>query len=295
MVIGQLALVAVIPVLARVFPPAELGVYQEVAFAIAFILLPLATLRMEYIVPTTLSQDLVRRRLSQATAVALGLSITVAAAGLVALDSGALRNQRSLDLIGGGVHSPDIGFGRRGRAETTARRDTLVVSLRGARAFPTDAWIAAVRSVAARHDLRLVTLAQVRSDEARAAELAHALDAEHVKWGDADDLSHERRLLGLYGHAATAPPRRRGAGRGGARRCPCGAVGFAVRGIGGRVRPQRVRASQSTSTAPGTVREMRAGAMSPSRGQRRRGKTTAVSMTAVSSPWACARSVSLHS
>ena len=111
-----------------------------------------------------------------------------------------LRNQRSLDLIGSGVHSPDIGFGRRGRADATARRDTLAVSLRGARAFPTDAWIAAVRSVAARHDLRLVTLAQVRSDEARAAELAHALDAEHVKWGDADDLSHERRLLRLYGH-----------------------------------------------------------------------------------------------
>lgn len=80
--LGQLALVAVIPVLTRVYLPAELGIYQF-AFAIAFIALPLATLRLEYIVPTTHSAALVQRRLRLGTIVVLGISVLVLATGVI--------------------------------------------------------------------------------------------------------------------------------------------------------------------------------------------------------------------
>ncbi|MDX2377985.1 oligosaccharide flippase family protein [Microbacterium sp. LRZ72] len=87
-VIGQLALAAVIPVLTRAYPPAELGVYQ-IAFAIAFIVLPVATLRLEYVVPTTHSPALVTRRLRLGLGTATALGAAALLGGLIAGATGA--------------------------------------------------------------------------------------------------------------------------------------------------------------------------------------------------------------
>jgi O-antigen/teichoic acid export membrane protein len=122
-------------------------------------------------------------------------------------DFSPMREQASFELVPGAVRSPDIAFAREGipigePGASGPGRDTLVISLRGARAFPSDAWIQGVRSYADARGLRIVVSAQVRGDEARADELADALDAEAFGWGSVPDLAQERRLLNLYERAA---------------------------------------------------------------------------------------------
>ncbi|WP_409048185.1 polysaccharide pyruvyl transferase family protein [Microbacterium sp. HA-8] len=121
-------------------------------------------------------------------------------------DFSPMREQASFELVPGAVRSPDIAFARDAiptgePGPSGAARDTLVISLRGARAFPPDAWLAGVRSFAGSRGLRIVVSAQVRGDEARADELAAALDAEAFGWGSVPDLVQERRLLSLYERA----------------------------------------------------------------------------------------------
>ena len=54
--IGQLSLLVAIPVLTRAFSPSELGKYQ-IAMAVALVLQPLATLRVEFVLPVSKSAD----------------------------------------------------------------------------------------------------------------------------------------------------------------------------------------------------------------------------------------------
>jgi O-antigen/teichoic acid export membrane protein len=122
-------------------------------------------------------------------------------------DFAPMREQASLALVPGAVRSPDIAFAREAiptgePGASGSSRDTLVISLRGARAFPTDAWLAGVRSFADSRGLRIVVSAQVRGDEARADELADALDGEAFGWGSVPDIAQERRLLNLYERSA---------------------------------------------------------------------------------------------
>ncbi|WP_152539225.1 oligosaccharide flippase family protein [Nesterenkonia sp. AN1] len=87
-VVGQLFLIAVIPLLTRIFSPAEMGVYQ-IALAIALILQPLATLKIEAHIPAAPNSATVRAYNRRAgLAVALTCMVGVgAAATLFAVDS----------------------------------------------------------------------------------------------------------------------------------------------------------------------------------------------------------------
>ncbi|MFT4050880.1 MAG: hypothetical protein QM677_01370 [Microbacterium sp.] len=101
-----------------------------------------------------------------------------------------------------GMLAPDLGFAagfRPGR--TWSDRDELIVSLRGARPFPSAHWCAAVRTVAATAGLRIRTVVQVREDEQRSRELATALGGEFEPWGQRDALAQEELLRERYENA----------------------------------------------------------------------------------------------
>lgn len=115
------------------------------------------------------------------------------------------RESGSAALAGGGRLVPDIGFAAGIRPGAPSdERDELIVSLRGARPLPGDAWVEAVRATASAHGLRIRTVAQVREDEGRSRELADALDGEFEPWGDRDPLAHEELLRERYDGARLA-------------------------------------------------------------------------------------------
>jgi hypothetical protein len=111
------------------------------------------------------------------------------------------RNQKSFDLIKRGELCPDTAFQEDFTWTGEESRRDLIVSLRGARTFPSDAWFEGIRAIQSTHGLRLVVASQVREDEARSRELADALDAEHIAWGAATDLEHEENLRSRYHEA----------------------------------------------------------------------------------------------
>lgn len=112
------------------------------------------------------------------------------------------RDARSAALVGGGRVVPDIGFAAGMRhGSPDIERDELIVSLRGARPMPDAAWVAAVRAVAASADLRIRSVVQVREDEARAREIAEALDGEFEPWNDLDLVHQEEGLRAYYDRA----------------------------------------------------------------------------------------------
>lgn len=109
------------------------------------------------------------------------------------------RDDASAAVAGGGRVAPDIGFAagvRTGRPWD--ERDELIVSLRGARPHPDDAWVEAVRATAAAEGLRIRTVVQVREDEPRARELAEALGGIFEPWGDTDSVAQEALLRERY-------------------------------------------------------------------------------------------------
>ncbi len=112
------------------------------------------------------------------------------------------RDRASAKLAGGRRVVPDIGFAAGIRAGVPeAERDELIISLRGARPMPDEAWIEAVRSVAADEGLRIRTVVQVREDEDRARELAQALGGTFEPWADTDAVTQEAQLRDRYDRA----------------------------------------------------------------------------------------------
>jgi len=112
------------------------------------------------------------------------------------------RDAGSAALAGGERIVPDIGFGagiRPGLPDD--ERDELIVSLRGTRPHPGDAWVQAVRDVAASAGLRIRTVVQVREDEDRARELAAALGGTYEPWGDTDPVIQEQNLRTRFDRA----------------------------------------------------------------------------------------------
>lgn len=129
---------------------------------------------------------------------ALWLHARAARASQIAL----WRDATSAGLAGGSRVAPDIGFAAGIRpAPAAGERTDMLVSLRGNRPMPDGAWIDAVRSVAEQHGLRVRAIVQVREDEDRARELAHALGGETELWGDRDPLAHEAVLRDGYDRA----------------------------------------------------------------------------------------------
>ncbi|WP_425956693.1 lipopolysaccharide biosynthesis protein [Xylanimonas sp. McL0601] len=80
--VGQLSLMAVLPVLTRAFGPAALGEYQ-VATAIAMTLQPLATLRVEFVLPATRYSANARRLYRTGVLAILVVAAVAIAVGIV--------------------------------------------------------------------------------------------------------------------------------------------------------------------------------------------------------------------
>ncbi len=109
------------------------------------------------------------------------------------------RDRRSADAVGTGRVVPDLGFaaGQRDGAPFAERRE-LIVSLRGTRPHPGQAWITAVRPYAAESALRNRTVVQVREDETRSEQLATELGGVFEPWADHDAVEHEAVLRTRY-------------------------------------------------------------------------------------------------
>lgn len=108
------------------------------------------------------------------------------------------REPKSIEMVGAGELSPDIAFaGDHRQGEQPQDRDKILVSLRGRREYPSDEWIAGVASWAQTRGLQIVTAAQVREDEEKAARLARDLGGTHFAWVG-DDIEHEEQLRELY-------------------------------------------------------------------------------------------------
>jgi hypothetical protein len=112
------------------------------------------------------------------------------------------RDAASAAIAGGGRIVPDIGFAAGVNAgRSWQARDELVVSLRGARPFPDDAWFDAVRALAEAEGLRIRTVVQVREDENRARDIAERLGGVFEPWGATDAVTQEELLRGRYRNA----------------------------------------------------------------------------------------------
>lgn len=112
------------------------------------------------------------------------------------------RDEVSAAIVRGGRLAPDIGFAAGHRyGQPRQQRGELIVSLRGARPYPGDAWIEAVRAAAAAEGLSIRTVVQVREDETRARDLAEALGGIFEPWGETDPVTQEELLRRRYDSA----------------------------------------------------------------------------------------------
>jgi hypothetical protein len=93
------------------------------------------------------------------------------------------RDQGSRDAVGFGDYAPDWAYSL-GTPTTdwasSEERSLLAVTMRFDRAWPGDAWLAAVRAFAADTATRIVTVAQVARDAPRAVHLAEALGGDYL-------------------------------------------------------------------------------------------------------------------
>lgn len=108
------------------------------------------------------------------------------------------RNQTSLELIGRGTLAPDTAFSETIDAgQPWESREVLFASFRGARPYPSQAVLDALRQIADEHGIRLVFGSQVRADESRNREIAESLGVEHITWA-ATDRDQETELKAIY-------------------------------------------------------------------------------------------------
>lgn len=112
------------------------------------------------------------------------------------------RDPVSRDAAGFGGCAPDWAFSfgpATGDWAPARSRPLLAVTLRFDRAWPDEAWLAAVRALAAQTSTRIVTVAQVARDAPRAVRLAEALGGEYLvapSTSHADLDAHVRAVFG---------------------------------------------------------------------------------------------------
>lgn len=85
-----------------------------------------------------------------------------------------------------------------------ARRDVLVVSMRSDLDYPSEAWLAGVRAVAADNDLKIWCVTQVLRDDDKCGQLATDLAGQALRWNGTAHDEQEQRLRALYRRAALA-------------------------------------------------------------------------------------------
>jgi polysaccharide pyruvyl transferase WcaK-like protein len=113
------------------------------------------------------------------------------------------RDRPSLELLRVGELSPDTAFAEPAVVGVEHRdRRTMLVTMRGKRARPSDGWFDGIAAFAKANDLHIVTMAQVDEDEQRCAEIAARLEAEYRPWGSRTDLEQEVAIRALYGECA---------------------------------------------------------------------------------------------
>lgn len=113
------------------------------------------------------------------------------------------RTQRSFDIVGDGSVVPDTAFQEPFVSGLPwDERRTLVISMRGKRKFPSDAWFSSMDLLARDQGYSIVVLSQVREDEGRSQEIAERLQARHLEWDSRSDLDHELLVRSIYSESA---------------------------------------------------------------------------------------------
>ncbi|TFD91423.1 polysaccharide pyruvyl transferase family protein [Cryobacterium serini] len=117
------------------------------------------------------------------------------------------RDAATAGYLGRGSIMPDLAFaGASSGADSsgTARRDVLVVSMRSDLEYPSVAWLAGVRAVAADNGLQIWCVTQVLRDDNKCGQLAADLGGQALRWNGTGHDEQEQRLRDLYRRAALA-------------------------------------------------------------------------------------------
>ncbi|MDJ0376221.1 hypothetical protein [Cryobacterium sp. PH31-L1] len=113
------------------------------------------------------------------------------------------RDAATAGYLGQGSIMPDLAFAGAGSADSgSAGRDVLVVSMRSDLEYPSAAWLAGVRAVAADNGLQIWCVTQVLRDDDKCVQLAADLGGEALRWNGTGHDEQEQRLRALYRRAA---------------------------------------------------------------------------------------------
>lgn len=118
------------------------------------------------------------------------------------------RDRPSLERLRVGELAPDTAFSEPAVPGIPhAARRSILVTMRGKRAVPSDAWFEAIAAFARSRGLKVVAMSQVDEDEERTALIADRLGmdiTEYRPWGDRSDLDQERAVRAAYEECALA-------------------------------------------------------------------------------------------
>lgn len=111
------------------------------------------------------------------------------------------RDSESMSRMRVGVLTPDTAFGEPSSKDPGVERDVLLISMRGKRPLPSDAWFDGIAAFAREAGLHIVAASQVDEDERRSEEIAAKFGSDIASfepWGDRSDLEQERIVRELY-------------------------------------------------------------------------------------------------
>lgn len=111
------------------------------------------------------------------------------------------RDTESARLLGRGAIMPDLAFASDPPAESAQRR-LLVVSMRGDRPAPSDAWFDGLAELAGRLDLALFPVSQVARDDELTRRMASRWESDSLTWDGIDHVAQEEGLRAAYRSAA---------------------------------------------------------------------------------------------
>ncbi|MDJ0338187.1 hypothetical protein [Cryobacterium sp. PH31-O1] len=119
------------------------------------------------------------------------------------------RDAATAGYLRQGSIMPDLAFASVGSNQTRDApeeqgRDVLVVSMRSDLDYPSLAWLAGVRAVAADNGLEIWCVTQVLRDDDKCGQLATDLGGQALRWNGTGHDEQEQRLRALYRRAALA-------------------------------------------------------------------------------------------
>ncbi len=114
------------------------------------------------------------------------------------------RDAETAGYLRRGSVMPDLAFASVQAPRSDSVRDVLVVSMRSDLDYPSPAWFAGVRAVAAANNLTIWCVTQVLRDDDKCAQLAVDLGGQALRWNGTGHDEQEQRLRDLYRRAALA-------------------------------------------------------------------------------------------